>query len=230
MINNDPAYLKRKFVCPCCGAVAQMIWEKKQGQLFSSHQIAEAKCAACDEVSIWRSRLNPTQQVLVDLASKGEMIEASGQMIYPMVTTAPHPNPDLPSDCKTDFEEARLILHISPRGAAALLRLVIQKLCKNFGEKGNNINEDIRSLVCKGKLPVQVQQALDVVRLVGNNAVHPGEISVDANIELVGKLFWLVNYIVKEMITDPNERIAIFGDMPQSARDSIERRDTPQSS
>jgi len=87
------------------------------------------------------------------------------------------PNPDLPDELFRDFDEAREIVDGSLRGAAALLRLVIRKLCAHLGEKGKDINADIASLVAKGLNPL-VQKALDVVRVIGNEAVHPGTIDL----------------------------------------------------
>jgi hypothetical protein len=112
------------------------------------------------------------------------------------------PNEDLPEDIRADFDEAWLILDLSRRGAAALLRLCIQKLCKHLGKPGENINNDIASLVRDG-LDVRVQQALDIVRVVGNEAVHPGTMDLKDDRETAAKLFGLVNRIAHDTITIP---------------------------
>jgi hypothetical protein len=96
-------------------------------------------------------------------------------LLFPSKVYTIPPNQDLPDDVRRDYEEASEILDKSPRGSAALLRLAIQKLCIYLGEPGKNINTDIASLMKRG-LNKQVQQALDVVRVIGNNALHPGQI------------------------------------------------------
>ncbi len=117
-------------------------------------------------------------------------------MVHSISGSAPLPNPDLPADVQEDYDEARAIMGESPRGAAALLRLAIQKLCVHLGEKGTNLNEDIANLVKnENGLPRKVQQALDIVRVIGNNAVHPGQIDLTDDVQTAGKLFGLVNVI-----------------------------------
>lgn len=123
-------------------------------------------------------------------------------MVYPFSGSAPLPNADMPHDMREDFEEARNIVEHSPRGAMALLRLAVQKFCIHLGENGKNINTDIGKLVAKG-LPGKMQQALDSVRVIGNNAVHPGQIDLKDDRESAYKLFGFINIMVDILITQP---------------------------
>lgn len=143
-------------------------------------------------------------------------------MIYPDIITVSLPNSDLPDDIKIDYLEAREIVIKSPRGAAALLRLCIQKLCVHLGEE-ENINNAIASLVKKG-LDIQIQRALDVVRVVGNEAVHPGELDLKDDNDTAIQLFGLVNFITHELITRPKELEKLYSDLPPSKLEGIETR------
>jgi hypothetical protein len=145
-------------------------------------------------------------------------------MIYPIVGAAPIPNSDLPEEVKRDYEEARSIASLSPRGAAALLRLAIQKLCRALGEKGEDLNNDIASLVKKG-LNAKVQKALDSVRVIGNEAVHPGQMDLRDDADTAGKLFGLVNIVADAMITKPKRVDEIYEGLPKSKRAAIAERD-----
>ena len=141
-----------------------------------------------------------------------------------MVSIAPQPSTDMPPDVVDDFNEAREVLAKSPRSAAAILRLAIQKLCKHLGQPGENINKDIGGLV-KAGLPPRIQQALDIVRVIGNNAVHPGELDLRDDQQTALALFGLVNFIVEEMITRPREIDEIYNKLPSGVLEQITRRD-----
>lgn len=145
--------------------------------------------------------------------------------VYPTFGATLPPNPDMPEDIKQDYEEARSIVGASPRGAVALLRLAVQKLCKHLGEPGKNINDDIASLVKKG-LPETVQQALDSVRVVGNNAVHPGQIDFADNAGIANGLFVMVNFICANRITEPNMINQFYqATVPADTQGHIAKRD-----
>jgi hypothetical protein len=145
-------------------------------------------------------------------------------MLYPLTGNAPPPHPDLPDEIKADYAEARSIAGLSPRGAAALLRLAIDKLTTHLGASGRTVDDRIGDLVAKG-LDDRVQQMLDSVRVVGNETVHPGQIDLRDDPNLAAWLFWLVNEIVEEMITKPNRVAAIYNSLPESKRLGIENRD-----
>ena len=154
-------------------------------------------------------------------------------MVYPVATSAPLPEDDLPDDLKEDFNEARQVFPVSARSSAALLRLIIEKLCKHLGYSEKDINADIKRMVANG-LPPLVQQALDAVRVIGNESVHPGQIDLRDNLEIALQLFNLVNFIVTKMITEPRQIQEIYDKLPPEKLQGIEARDkltktTPQS-
>lgn len=146
-----------------------------------------------------------------------------GSLVFPAVRQGQNPNQDLPAGVLKHYEEARSILDLSPRGAAALLRLCVQLLCKHLGEKGKNIDDDIANLVAKG-LNLLVQQSLDVVRVIGNEAVHPGVIDLNDNKDIAIKLFGLINAIADQMITHPKNVAALYSALPEEKRKAIESR------
>ncbi len=161
-----------------------------------------SQCYNCDKIAVW----------------------VQSALAFPARGDAPLPNPDLPEDVRLDFDEAGRILRLSPRGASALLRLAIQKLCKELGEKGKSIDCDIAALVAKG-LDVRIQQALDVVRVIGNNAVHPGQVDLRDDVGTAEKLFDLVNIIADAMISQPKRIAEMFDGLPEGARAAIAKRD-----
>jgi hypothetical protein len=64
------------------------------------------------------------------------------------------------------------------------------------------------------------------VRVVGNNAVHPGEITVEDKPNTVVALFGLVNLIVENQITQPRHVSELFSELPEGVKDAVEKRDS----
>ena len=205
---HPPTYKEDGFNCPFCQAYANQRWHTVSAHISGGTQILIERldvcyCDRCGKESVWWE----------------------GQMIVPAEGPAPPPHPDLPDDIKADYNEARSIVAASPRGAAALLRLCIQKICDHLGHKGKDINDAIAELVKQG-LPVEIQEALDTVRVVGNHAVHPGQIDLNDNADIANELFGLVNFIVQDRITRPRAVREIYAKVvPQADKDRIAKRD-----
>jgi hypothetical protein len=210
-----PTLNAKEFHCPHCEVYAHQDWydgamltPKKAlgggyyGELAGEKKLTISICGHCKQYSLW-------------------LDEA---MLYPISSIAPISAEDMPQEVKDDYIEARSIVNISPRATSALLRLALQKLMVSLGEKGENLNTDIGNLVKKG-LPVTIQEALDCVRVIGNNAVHPGELDLKDDRETAISLFDLVNMIVAVMITQPKEVKRVYEKIPKGAKDAIVKRD-----
>lgn len=202
----------KSFTCPHCQTLSLMHFELHQFQEDTNESFRSktpiknilyiARCCNCGKKIVW----------------------IDDEYIYPNIV-AEEVNPDLPESVKQLYNEAGLIYNLSPRAACALLRLAIEKLCHELGETADKINDNIAALVKKGLSP-KVQKALDLVRVVGNNAVHPGKIAFDVDdITTAKSLMRLVNMIGQIMITDPKDIDNMYSQLPESTKKSIERRD-----
>lgn len=201
-----PELRLRAFNCLHCFAYSNIRWS--QLHVYFAAYYSDVKgltcgiCVHCEKFTVWRG----------------------STLIYPDSSSAPMANPDLPNDVSLDYGEARSIFGRSPRGAAALLRLCIQKLCKHLGESGKDLNSDIAALVKKG-LSAKIQKSLDIVRVIGNESVHPGQIDLRDTPETAGKLFQLINIIADAMITQPSTIDEVYSQLPASKLEQIDQRD-----
>ncbi len=194
-----------------CGAFAKQTWTplfwlqhnpQNQRVHVQIPNFVVAVCEHCNKFSVW----------------------LNGRLVHPETIAAPAAHADMPEKIKEDYEEARSVYQKSPRSSAALLRLAIQKICIELGQPGKNLNADIGKLVEQG-LPARIRQSLDIVRVVGNNQVHPGVLDVRDDTAMALTLFDLVNIIVEDRISGPKHIEALYAKLPESARAQIEKRD-----
>jgi len=179
-----------------------LVFIEKAGERgYDVRNLYISKCYHCKKITVW----------------------VHDNIVFPPEKQGIPPNQDLSEEIIRDFEEARSIVGLSPRGAAALLRLCIQKLCVFLGEKGKDIDKNIASLVAKGLNPL-VQKSLDIVRVIGNEAVHPGVIDLNDDRDTANKLFDLINSIADQMITHPKNVEELYEKLPESKRKAIEER------
>jgi hypothetical protein len=212
-----PTFGLSAFHCPNCGVLSEQFWSSNLechykrilpggqlvGEKFQPKNISLAICLHCQNYSVWLNQ----------------------KMVFPLTGNVEIANPDLPPDVLQVYNEAKDIVNTSPRGAAALLRLALQQLMVHIGEEGKSLNDAIASLVRRG-LPVQLQQALDIVRVVGNHAVHPGQIDLKDKPETALALFDFVNIICDYFITQPKKIAEVYGNLPDKDKQNIAKRDS----
>lgn len=241
-----PEYGNKKFQCPHCNTVASQEWFTSNNagstatgiihHLYLNYRPSIRDYAQEHIVSFLKEIDRGFQNNFYDFVPKGFSVATCSscgdftlwvnkEIVHPKKTTLPPPNEDLNEDIKALYLEASSILVDSPKGATALLRLALQKLLEQVGKSGKNINNDIKSLVAEGLSP-KIQQALDLLRVIGNNAVHPGQINLDDDTEIAQKLFGILNFIAEELITKPKELENLYADLiPSDTQDHIKQRD-----
>lgn len=203
------------FICPHCGAYAQQTWGR----------VVQLNTSTIPTVLSTRTASTPEVVMALCTSCSRETVFVGGGFAYPSSLSGPDPDADMPQAVRDDFEEARNICGLSPRGAAALLRLAIQKLCRELGSDKAMVNEAIGQLVADHKIPETVQKALDCVRVIGNEAVHPGVLDLRDDQDTVSSLFGLVNFIVAHGIGEPRRINAIYASLPSKKLDGIAQRD-----
>ncbi|PFE33923.1 hypothetical protein CN270_11420, partial [Priestia megaterium] len=181
-----PEYGENKFNCPNCGAFSHQQWSEithypfhERGKIELTNFLREVPdMYTTEEEEIISSSINnflTNNYAAISLCyqCKKPSIWIDGKMVYPLSSPVPLPNQDMPKDVKELYEEARKVGALSPIASTAMLRLALEKLLPQIGAEKGSIDSMIGQLVRKG-LPKEVEKALDNLRVIGNEAVHPG--------------------------------------------------------
>ncbi len=220
-VGDDSAFSSANIAFVClhldCGALSNHHWSLADSLTvwLGGHEISNRKMS--EKTSVVAARCEACQR---------ETIFVNGIVAYPGLSEAPTPHRDMPPEIRDDYVEAASILRYSLRGSAALLRLAVQKLLPLIGATQKDINAQIGELVAKGTLTAVVQKALDSVRVIGNEAVHPGTMDLSDDIATATSLFKLLNLIVEKSISEPKMVDEIFAGLPEAKLKGIEVRDS----
>ncbi|KRF60621.1 hypothetical protein ASG99_26495 [Bacillus sp. Soil768D1] len=173
--------------------------------LHGSWSVDISICQYCSEYSLWEK----------------------GVLLYPFQTELPGAHPDMPNEVKGIYEEATKVFQHSPRAAAALLRLAIETmipLIEEYEIKKAKLNTMIGILVQKG-IPDHIQQGLDTIRIYGNEGIHPGEIVLNDDEEIVFYMFELINDMIEELISRKTKIRQAYAKIPADKIKGILNRD-----
>jgi hypothetical protein len=145
------------------------------------------------------------------------------QLVWPRREGCPEPKLHAPPSVRRESEEASQTLEASPRGAAALLRIAIEKLCKELGVSGETLKDDIELFV-REDVDARVQKVLDAAQILESNAMHPGQIGLGEDRATAETLSGLVNLICEKMIMEPRHLQEVYTKVREGARTAMEQR------
>ena len=216
-----PRCLLEVFTCPYCDVTAVQKWYRNNqangiveaydpetdefyirsnGTHISNEEISEwffSKCENCRKIAVWHN----------------------DEMVYPIACPVDEPNSDMPENVKTRYIEAAGVVALSPISAAALLRLALQLLLSEIlgDESSGNIFVDIGELK-KRHIDSSLIKAIDIIRISGNESVHPGTLDLSENKDDALYLFDLLNMICDQFFTQPRKMQEMYEKMPESKR------------
>jgi Domain of unknown function (DUF4145) len=158
-------------------------------------------CFNCNEICLW----------VVD------------QLVWPRSATDPEPKLHASPDVRRENEEASQILDASPRGAAAFLRLAIEKLCKELGDSEESPRPETAPLF-QEEVDARVQKVLEAMRIIESNAVPPDHVGVEDTRATAETLSGLINLICEKMIIEPRHLQALYAKVRDGAQSAFEQR------
>lgn len=177
---TPPTFRASPFTCPHCGVLAQQSWAPMAAKNQPiDPDIERSKCRNCNRHAYW----------------------AWEQLVAPAVPFGPPPNDDLQGPLLDVYQEARDVAGRSPRAAAALLRLLVERLVHELdgvGHEGERLQVKVDRLRDDGKIDAGTYEAMLAVKIAGDGALHTGQIDTEAEDqgEVVVVLFGIVNHIV----------------------------------
>lgn len=157
-------------VCPHCSVASFIEWEYVTAEYNDNFFLKFSNCPNCVRpivnLSIGKVEYNTENECFVKKPSFEDMI-------YQKVTLYSFSD-GIPKKYIDDFQEARLVLPISPKASAALTRRILQFILRDEYEiKARNLSSEIEKFIALPGVPSHISNAVDAVRIIGNLAAHP---------------------------------------------------------
>lgn len=95
-------------------------------------------------------------------------------LIYPQVSVRPNAPVEVDEHIAEDFNEACLVLSLSPKASAALSRRCLQGVLRDKAEvKHGSLANEIKQFIENAQAPTHLIKTVDAIRHFGNFAAHP---------------------------------------------------------
>lgn len=179
----------------------------------------------CREFVLETSLFKTKRSTVSSYISDGDLLNY--WQLRPQSSAKPLPS-YIPTAIKEDYEEACLILSLSPKASATLARRCLQGMIRDFWDvKPQNLFQEIESI--KDKVEPDTWEAIDVVRKVGNIGAHMEKdinqiVEVDEN--EAGLLIGLIEMLIEEWYVSRYERKQRLAQIKQLGQDKDVQRKT----
>jgi len=185
------------------------------------HRLVSTACPACGRAII---TLEPG---VVKEENSALKFEPSNELLaWPVSSVRPVP-PQVPEQIAEDYNEAALILQLSPKASAALSRRCLQAVLRDAGYNQHDLAKQIDAVL--PHLPSYIAGDVDAIRQLGNFAAHPmkseasGEIvdvephEAEWNLDVLDQLFdffYVLPAIAQRKRDALNEKLSAVGKPP----------------
>ncbi len=155
LVNVDPREVSTR--CPHCGKEAIFSPVSKQDISIGSYFVCGQRVCPSPEC----------RGHLFVVIKDGDLVES-----YPPIRIDFDTN-NIPEKIRSTFEEA-LTCHSSCSyvAAAIMVRRTLEEICEDNSAEGENLKEKIKKLQEMIVLPKALLEAMDVLRVLGNDAAH----------------------------------------------------------
>jgi len=144
------------------------------------------KCPRCDKVS-------------VSLTGVGDQF-VNRKMNFNPISNAIQLPSYIPEQIRNDYEEACLIVNLSPKASATVSRRCIQGMIRDFWQVNKrSLNDEIVAI--EDRVDPNVKQVLHSLRQIGNIGAHPEKdinLIVDVEPGEASKLIKFIEYLAEE--------------------------------
>lgn len=133
----------------------------------------------CNQTNIWEDQYRNKWWIgICNGCRKPCLVRNEGDCIYPHPLPSPT-DKHIPDELRGDLDEAKRCLSVKCfRACAVMARRCVQQACLTKGCKKNSLAEQIAELRAKWDITQDIQEWATLVRWIGNDAAHPGDLAV----------------------------------------------------
>jgi hypothetical protein len=178
-----PVLSSSVMVCPHCHVAFRTDWKKWTIEdRDGTHLISHTTCPECERLTLLHE---------VGSAGRDEygnfirLVKVDRHLIFnPLGGITRNPVPEeVPDDLRSDYVEAAIVQHLSPKASAALSRRCLQNTIRQrTGISKPTLDKEIDEVMASSLLPSELAGQLDAVRQIGNFAAHPMKSKVTGDI------------------------------------------------